>query len=363
MEQADEREQLPGADRPEPDQIEQPRLEPVRGRRRGPAWVRVGHGLYRPACDEDADIAALRAWLLLLPDGACFTHLTAAGVRGWWLPPLPEGLPVFVNAPKGTVPQRSELRVRRPTVLGNVSAYRGLPLAPPAEILLACARDLGLLDLVVLIDSALHAGDVTLDELRETAGRPAWGARVLREAIELADALSESAWETLLRILHVVCGIEVKAQFELFDDHGGFVARGDLWLVGTTRFHEYDGGDHLERKRQRKDLKRDGRIDDRDWSRRGYTRDDVLHQAVRILREADEAVGREHDPSRIRAWHALMRDSLFTPAGTAVVAQRLGISANGGRTGGDPVGARPGGRSGPESATDPALTPPSCVGR
>jgi hypothetical protein len=310
-----------------PDRAEPAPPVPVRGRWRGPAWIRVGHGLYRPnGTDDEAEIGALGAWLLVLPEGACYTHLTAAGVRGWWMPPLPDGLPVFISAPKGTVPQRPGLRVLRPTVIGEVSDCRGVPLAPPAETLLACARDLGLLELLVLIDCALHAGDVTLDELRETAGRRAWGARRLREAVELADGLSESAWETLLRILHVVCGIHVKPQYELFDELGGFVARGDLWLVGTRRFHEYDGGDHLERPRQRKDLQRSGRIDDRDWSRRGYTRDDVLHQGVRILREADEAVGREHDPGRIRAWHALLRDSLFSPAGTAVVAKRLGIS-------------------------------------
>ena len=56
----------------------------------------------------------------------------------------------------------------------------------PAEILLNCARDLSLLDLVLLIDGALHRGDVSTDELildrRDAAARQPCG----REALPLA---------------------------------------------------------------------------------------------------------------------------------------------------------------------------------
>ena len=148
----------------------------------------------------------------------------------------------------------------------------------------------------------------------------------LRRALELADARSESPWETLLRLLHVICGIEVEPQHEVLGGHG-FVARGDLWLVGTRRLHEYDGAVHLPRAQQKKDLRRLGRIDDAGWVRRGYTDDDVMLRAVSILRDADRAVGREHAPERIRAWHALLKDSLFTPAGTARFITRLGLES------------------------------------
>ena len=135
----------------------------------------------------------------------------------------------------------------------------------------------------------------------------------------------------MLRELHRACGIEVEPQHEVVDNTGGFVARGDLWLVGTCVLHEHDGGEHLTRGRQRQDRKRDRRLGHAEWLRRGYTKDDVLHQAVAILRDADASVGREHDPSRIRGWHALLRESLVTPAGSAAFRRRLRLPPESGQ--------------------------------
>jgi hypothetical protein len=56
--------------------------------------------------------------------------------------------------------------------------------------------------------------------------------------------------------------------------------------------------------------------------RRGYTADDVVNRPIGILRDADEAVGRDHAPSRVRPWLAMLRESLFTPAGTAAFQRR-----------------------------------------
>lgn len=205
----------------------------------------------------------------------------------------------------------------------------GVRRTPPAETLLACARDLALLDLLVLVDCALHCGDVSAEELAPAAGSRRRGAPLLRRALAYADGRSESPWETLLRILHVVCGIDVEPQHELVE-HGVQVARGDLRLRGTTTLHEYDGGDHLERRRQRKDLKRSRRLGDVAWTRRGCTREDVLHQGVGILRDADSSIGRPHDPRRIRAWNALLRESCFTPSGLARLSRRFGLATDDG---------------------------------
>jgi hypothetical protein len=38
----------------------------------------------------------LTALQLVLPFWSAFSGLTAAQLRGWWLPPLPDGLPLFV---------------------------------------------------------------------------------------------------------------------------------------------------------------------------------------------------------------------------------------------------------------------------
>lgn len=152
---------------------------PVRGRRRGTAWRRDAHGLHVPADAEPA--AQLRAWQLLLPAHGCFTHLTGAAIRGWWLLPIPEGLPDFVALkPDDVRPDRDGIRSLRTSGTTEPDAVAGLRLARPTEILLACARDLGLLDLVVLIDAARHTGDVTLDELAAAATARRRGAPALR---------------------------------------------------------------------------------------------------------------------------------------------------------------------------------------
>lgn len=299
---------------------------PARGHLRRRAWTPVSHGLFKPTREVDGLVQDLAAWLLVLPRSATFTGLTAAKVFGWWLPPLPHDLPVFaaIDAADNR-PRRAGLRVTRLVDAPAGRLVEDLPLAPPAEVLLACAVEVGLLDLVVLIDAALHLGMVTMAELEEVMSRRRYGVPLLKRAVQLADDRSESAWETLLRILHVVCDIPVDPQYVLLDEEGGFVARGDLRIVGTTTLHEYDGGEHRKKPRQRRDLARERRIGNVVWTRRGYTDVEVLHQATMILRDADRSLGRPHRPERVRAWHALLADSLFTPSGTALARRRWGM--------------------------------------
>ncbi len=221
--------------------------------------------------------------------------------------------------------QREGLHVCRHLELAEVLVHDDLRLDPPVEALLACARDLGLLDLVVLLDSALHEGWVTVHDVRAATLRRRRGVPVLRQALTLADGRAESAWETLLRVLHVCCDVPVEPQHVLRDEHGTFLGRADLWIRGTNALHEYDGSHHLTRQQQRLDLRRARRLGNDAWLRRGYTSNDVLQQAVNVLRDADLSLGREHRPSRIRSWHALLRDSLFTPSGQERLLTRFNL--------------------------------------
>ncbi len=177
--------------------------------------------------------------------------VAAAGARG---------PPVFADAVQGgTWPRRAGLKVTRHPDAVASTELGGLRLATPAETVLACARDLGLLDLVVVIDAALHLDACTPSDLREAAVRRRRGAPLLRRALVLADGRSESPYESLLRVLHLVCDVPVVPQYEVRDSTGALVARGDLRIAGTTTLHEYDGSDHLLRPRQRRDLRRERR--------------------------------------------------------------------------------------------------------
>jgi hypothetical protein len=293
----------------------------VLGPRPGRAWIPVSRALYRR---RDGD--ELEAWRLVLPPSGRFTHLTAAGIHGLWLPPLPLSLPVFAAISGNDArPQRGNLRVARHADPGPILERRGLPVDTVPATLLACARDLELLDVIVLVDSALQLRLTSQRAIADLAEQRRRGAPLLRRALALSDGRSESPYETLLRLLHVTCGIHVEPQNVVSDDDGSFVARGDLWLCGTHTLHEYDGADHLKVPQQQKDLRRLRHVTNARWTRRGYTSNEVLHQAVTILRDADLAVGRLHRPERVRPWHSLLAASLFTAGGRRRLQNRLSL--------------------------------------
>jgi hypothetical protein len=294
----------------------------ARGRRRGAGWTRVAYGLHVPT-PHPAE-AHLHALASQLHRGAGFTHVTGAQMRGWWLPPLPTGLPEFAAQNSRNRPRRPELRIIRTTPEPEISRLRGLPIVASTDILLALARHFGLLDVVVVLDSALHLGDVTPSQLADALTARRFGVRRLRLAATLADGRSESPYETLLRLLHVACDVAVVPQHELRED-GRLVARGDLWILGTNALHEYDGAGHRSRDQHRSDLRRDRDIGATGWVRRGYTDLEVLRRPVDILRDADRTLGRDHDPSRLDAWYDLLRGSCFTAAGRQRLLARLGL--------------------------------------
>jgi very-short-patch-repair endonuclease len=303
---------------------DRPTAPALRGQPRLRAYVRESYGVHRRADLGDDLCAQLQAWQLLMTDAGCFTALTSAALRGWWLPPVPLGAPVFmalqIDDPR---PMRAGVRTSRHTREVAREELAGLRCASAPETLLACARWIGLLDLVVLIDCALHQEDCDVDQIRSVIGPRRPGAAALSRALAFADKRSESPYETLLRLLHVLCGIEVESQYAVLDQAGFEVARADLRIVGTNALPEFDGDEHEAAPRRVKDRRRDRAIERTGHVRRGYTAGDVLHRGITILQDADRSIGRSHDPSRIRVWHDQLRRSLFMPSGQADFLDRV----------------------------------------
>lgn len=136
----------------------------------------------------------------------------------------------------------------------------GLRCDIPSQAILIAACDLHELDLACLLEGAQHRG--ILPE-REEDGLPTEafpGSPRLRRPFDLATGGAESIWEVLLRVLHGAGDVAVEAQFEVSDDHGVFLGRADLRIVGTRRLPEFDGGGHRDAAQHRKDLKRDRRL-------------------------------------------------------------------------------------------------------
>lgn len=268
----------------------------------------------------EGDLAGFQR--LMTAEG-CFTALTALEVWGLDLPPVPEGCPVFMALRKSDPrPLRVGVHTSRHVRPVPFVVVRGLRVATVAEALVATARWVGLVDLVALIDNAIHKETVDLEELVEVSRSRRPGARAVRRSLDLVDGRAESLPESLLRLLHVVCGIDVEPQSSVVHD-GVEVARADLRVCGTNSVHEYDGDEHEKRPRRVRDLRRSRRLDRAGQVRRGYTLGDLLHRPATVLHDADRAVGRAHDPARVRAWTALVRDSLYTPAGRVAFLRRI----------------------------------------
>ena len=297
-------------------------------------WRRVSHGLFLRELDlphDDEVLRDLHAWLLVLPPGAVFTHLTAARLRGWHLPSLPEQVPVFAAVEESANrPRRPGLvcsRLRRTT---DVEWRHGLPVERPEEILLRAARDLGLLDLSVLVESARHLGDIDETRMAALLDRPRPGVRALRDAWERSTAAAESPGETLLRLFHDVIDVATTPQVRLVDAEHRLLGVADLLVDGTGLVHEYDGAVHRDAAQHRIDLRRE-----RGWAgsrfvRRGFTLDDLLNHPVTTMHEIDRALDRAHVPRRIERWRRLVTESLYSEPGRRRVQNRwnraMGVS-------------------------------------
>ena len=141
----------------------------------------------------------------------------------------------------------------------------------------------------------------------------------------MLDGRSESPWESVLRLLHVAADVEVEPQKKIYDEWGNFVARADLWIVGTRRIHEYDGERHRDRHAHRADLTRERRLVEIDWQRVGFTSPQLCYEAASILTGLDRLLGRTWDPQRLARWNGLLEDSLLSATGRTSALRRWNV--------------------------------------
>ena len=174
-----------------------------------------------------------------------------------------------------------------------------------------------------MVDRARALG-ATADEIRAAAVRRRPGSRNLLRALALSDPLSESWWESVLRLMHVLTGLgPVESQVELHDAAGVFVARADLHLVGTNWYPECDGGEHRTRERHETDLRRDKAMSRLGLERYGYTTQEITHQAGLVIRDAESARSLPHRSSRVQQWRHFAALSSLTAGGRARLMTRL----------------------------------------
>ena len=296
----------------------------TRDQLRHPSFVHPAAGVALPI-EAAADLAArCRAVARVLPAEVVWTHLTAARLRGWRLPRIPDEPLLACSDAEAPHLDRRGVYVRRCAIPPEHRVvHRGLRLASPEWTVIELSEHLGLVDLVVVIDGALHRRDVTLERVAAAMRPGRRGVRVLRRALALADGRSESPWETVLRLLHVLSGIAVTPQVTLRDDAGEPVWALDLLIDGTRRAPEFDGGVHGREEVRRRDLRRDKVLARHGIVRFGYCAAEVLGDPAMVIADAEDALGLPRDPARLKLWLPEIEASSFSPAGYGRLLARL----------------------------------------
>lgn len=275
--------------------------------------------------DEAGDLETVcRAILPVLPADSVFTHIASGRLRGWWLPYLPEA--PLVACTRGEAPHldRRGVYVRRCEIpKGHRTSVHAIPVASAEWTIIEMAEHLSLIDLVIAIDCALHRGETSVDSIRATMRKGRRGVPVLRRALDLCDGRSESPWESALRLLFVLSGIPVDPQVEIRDVNGVFVARVDLLVRGTKRIAEYDGGGHRDRDQHRDDLRREKECARLGFERFGYTEIEIRKNPLLIIRDAEQALGLQPRPSRLKFWDHEFEASSLSLSGRHALVRRL----------------------------------------
>lgn len=225
------------------------RVGVTRRQLRGARYRRMGAGLYRWAGLQENPLLMLRAVARRLPDGAAFSGRTAAWLHGLDMPPCD---PIEVTIPEWVgAGRRAGAIVRRAALGGDeIEVRQGLPTTTALRTVVDLGGRDPLAEGVVAADMALHAGLVTTVALQShvSGHSGARGIARLRRVIALADAKSESAMETRLRVLLARARLpRPEVQVSIHDKQGRFLGRPDLLYRAHRLAIEYDGGNHRER--------------------------------------------------------------------------------------------------------------------
>lgn len=208
---------------------------------------RIGHGLYAPVPAPDGLLVANRFGVL--------SHATAGSVHGFDLLD-PPGL--HVTSPNHRRSPAAGIVVHRAALsIDEVVRSAGLSMTAPLRTAIDCARSLPQDAAVVLLDSGLRTRMFSEAALRRAAEscRGPRSARI-RRATALVDPLSESALETLTRLLFHAHGLHPGTQV-VIDDRYGFIGRVDFLFPAAALVVEADGFEHhADRASFRRDRRR-----------------------------------------------------------------------------------------------------------
>jgi len=217
----------------------------VQRRLRDATWVRSRRGVYvtpeAVAGRTAAALAHVAATHARTPSPHVFSHGSAALLWGLTLWSVPTVTHLYQRHHPGAGGDRSVRRHTAPVPEDAATCLNGLPVTTLERTVVDCARSMAPLAGLVVADSGLRAGaspEVLRELLERGAASP--GMARARAVVELADAGSESAWETATRFVLLAGGLPRPAtQIAVATRLGTFWAD-----TGWEEWHlllEYDG--------------------------------------------------------------------------------------------------------------------------
>jgi len=239
---------------------------------RGALWQRPARGVRLWGNDQEIADPAVRAHAVAVgpPQDAALTCWAAAYLLGVtdldgvaWTKQGESQLDVHV------VRTAARSRIRRPGVTtvrsqlspSDVVEVDGVRVTSPVRTTFELLRRGPLVEAVVAADAMLHAGLLSVSDLRTYIDqRPRWrGVPAVRRALALANAAAESPMETRLRLILVLAGFsQLQVNVPLYERCTAlFLGRPDLLEEEAGLIIEYDGSGHRQADRHRSDNARE----------------------------------------------------------------------------------------------------------
>lgn len=257
---------------------------------RGRRFRRLFRSVYVEAGAPDCLETGVDAVRLVLPDGAAFSHHTAAALLGLPVPPTDR---VHVTVPPGAHgPRVAGVWTHRASVA--TVCRDGRLLSAPAENFLELGESLSLVDLVILGDAMVRRGMVRCDELVDAVAstKRRRGVRMARRAAALVRPRVDSPMETRVRLLIVLSGLpEPLTNVTVKDADGGWIGMVDLAYAAYKIAIEYHGDVHRTTPRRwRADVAKAELLGSLGWRVIILTADDVYGRPSRTLARLQQAL-------------------------------------------------------------------------
>lgn len=221
-----------------------------------------------------------RAYGLVMPDDAMYSHQTSADLLQLPMPSRLRGGPLHIST------RSSGPVVRRKGVVGHRGSegkrrllVHGLPVAAPEDTLIDLAPVLDVDALVQLGDAILARAPEYTEHVAEAVvrRRGARGMRRVRAAMELMRLGSASPMETVCRLRMMRYGLPAPLlNHDIYDEHGQWIACVDFCWPARRVVVEYDGEVHSDPAQRKADATRRRQLTLAGWTVVVLTSADVL---------------------------------------------------------------------------------------